>query len=250
MTHPQELAARLVQARRTHTLIDPGSLGAEKPTNADDAYLVQQLVLAELGGCAGFKIGAGSPTAVPQCAPLPATKVFGAAAGIRQSDYARIGLELEIAFSFAEDVDHTLSEQADEVIDAIDTMSVVVEIVDSRFESWPNVDPLLQLADLQNNGAFVIGDTRPYDRNFDFSMPHVSFYCANHSIFQGKAQHPAGDPRRLIAWLVARTLETGHSIPARTVLSTGSYTPLYMATGPGVVRGAIEGFGKIEFEIK
>ncbi|WP_206956431.1 fumarylacetoacetate hydrolase family protein [Trinickia acidisoli] len=250
MANTQELAARIVQARRTHTLIDPGSLASCKPANADEAYVVQQLVLDELGGCAGYKIGAPSPTAAPQCSPLPATKVFGAATGIRRSDYARIGLELEIAFSFAEDVDHRLSEQADDVIDAIDTMSVVAEIVDSRFDGWPKVDPLLQLADLQNNGALVIGDTRPYDRNFDFSAPRLSFYCDNHEIFRGTARHSAGDPRRLIAWLVARTLETGHSIPARTVLTTGSYTPFYIATGPGVVRGTIEEFGKIEFEIK
>ena len=250
MTHPQDLAAKLLQARRTHTLLDPASLTSCTPANADEAYLVQQLVLDELGGCAGYKIGAKSPTAEPQCSPLPATKVFGAATGIRRGDYAFIGLELEIAFSFSEDVDHRLSERPDEVIDAIDAMSVVVEVVDSRFENWRKADPLLQLADLQNNGALVIGDTRPYDRNFDFSTPTVSFFYGDQPIFQGAARHPAGDPRRLIAWLVARTLETGHSIPARTVLTTGSYTPFYLATGPGIVRGTIEGFGKIEFEIK
>lgn len=250
MSNTQELATRLLEARRSHTLIDAGSVRSCVPANADEAYVVQQLVLDQLGGCAGYKIGAGSPTVAPQCAPLPATRVFGAATGIRTEDYARIGLELEIAFSFAEDVDHRLAEQADEVIDAIDTMSVVAEVVDSRFDSWPKVDPLLQLADLQNNGALVIGDSVPYDRSFDFSAPHVSFYCGNHEIFQGKARHPAGDPRRLIAWLVARTLETGHSIPARTVLTTGSYTPLYIATGPGTVHGTIEGLGKIEFEIR
>lgn len=250
MARTQELASRLLQARRTHTLIDPESLGSCKPESVDEALLVQQLVLDELGGCAGYKIGAGSPTAVPQFAPLPATRVFGAATGLRRGDYAQLGLELEIAFSFASDVDRSSAEQAEEVIDAIDTMSVVVEVVDSRFESWPNVDPLLQLADLQNNGALVIGDTRPYDRNFDFSAPRLDFYWDNHEIFRGRAKHPAGDPRRLVAWLVARTLETGHSIPARTMLTTGSYTPFYIASGPGIVRGTVEGFGKIEFEIK
>lgn len=249
MAQTQELAARLLQARRTHTLIDPASLSACKPENADEAYVVQQLVLDELGGCAGYKIGAGTPAAVPQCAPLPATRVFGAATGIRRGDYARIGLELEIAFSFAEDVDYRLAERPDDVIDAIDAMSVVVEVVDSRFDGWPNVDPLLQLADLQNNGALVIGDTQPYDRNFNFSVPRISFFCGDHEIFQGVARHPAGDPRRLIAWLVARTLETGHSIPARTVLTTGSYTPLYIAAEPGVVRGTIDGLGTVRFEI-
>ena len=132
MAQTQELAARLLQARRTHTLIDPASLSACKPENADEAYVVQQLVLDELGGCAGYKIGAGTPTAVPQCAPLPATRVFGAATGIRRGDYARIGLELEIAFSFAEDVDYRLAERPDDVIDAIDAMSVVGEGGESR----------------------------------------------------------------------------------------------------------------------
>lgn len=249
MAQMQELAARLLQARRTHTLIDPASVAQYQPANMDEAYLAQRLELDELGGCAGYKIGAGTPTATPSCSPLPATRVFGAATGVHRADYAQIGLELEIAFSFAHDVDHALSDEPEGVIEAIDTMSVVVEVVDSRFEGWPKVDPLLQLADLQNNGALVIGDTRPYDRNFNFSAPQVSFYHGDHEIFRGAAQHPAGDPRRLIAWLVARTLETGHSIPARTVLTTGSYTPFYVAATPGVVRGTIEGFGTVEFKI-
>ncbi|TAM53153.1 MAG: hypothetical protein EPN57_10460 [Paraburkholderia sp.] len=250
MARTQELASRLLQARRTHTLVDPESLASCIPQSADEALVVQQLVLDELGGCAGYKIGAGSPTAVPQFAPLPATRVFGAATGLRRGDYARLGLELEIAFSFASDVDRSLAERPEAVIDAIDTMSVVVEAVDSRFEGWPNVDPLLQLADLQNNGALVIGDTRPYDCHFDFSAPQLGFYWNDHEIFQGAAKHSAGDPRRLVAWLVAHMLETGQSIPARTMLTTGSYTPFYIASGPGIVRGTVEGFGKIEFEVK
>ena len=249
MTPTQALAVRLVEARRTHRLIGGESIDDLKPANTDEAYLVQQLVLAELGSCAGYKIGAPTPTAEPQCAPLPATKVFGAATGVRLADYGRVGLELEIAFSFASDIDYTFAEQLEDALDAIDTMSVVAEIVDSRFKAWPNVDPLLQLADFQNNGALVIGDTRPYDRNFDFTAPQVSFYCGDHEIYRGRARHPAGDPRRLVAWLVARTLQTGHSIPARKMMTMGSYTPLYMTTEPAVVRGAIEGLGRIEFRI-
>jgi 2-keto-4-pentenoate hydratase len=249
MTPTQALAARLIEAHRTRDLIGDAQAHRLKPANADGAYLVQQLVLAELGGCAGYKIGAGSPAAEPRCAPLPATKVLGAAAGIRRANYAHVGLELEIAFSFDEDIDQTFAERAEDALDAIDTMSVVVEIIDSRFEAWPEVDPLLQLADQQNNGALVIGDTRPYARDFDFAAPHVSFYCAEAEIYSGRARHPAGDPRRLVAWLVARTLETGHSITARTILTTGSYTPLYMATAPALVRGVIDGLGSIEFRI-
>ncbi len=249
MTPTQGLAVRLIEAHRAKQSISDPELEALKPASVDEAYVVQQIVLAQLGGAGGYKIGAGSPDAEPQCSPIPAKKVVGAAAGIRRDDFTRVGLELEIAFSFAEEIDHTFGERAEDALDAIDTMSVVVEIVDSRFEAWPSVDPLFQLADLQNNGALVIGDTRPYDRHFDFTAPQVTFHYGEHKIFSGPARHPAGDPRRLVAWLIARTLQTGHSIPARTILTTGSYTPLYLAKEPGRVRGTIEGFGGIEFQI-
>jgi 2-keto-4-pentenoate hydratase len=249
MSSTQALAARLVEAHRMRRLIGRESVSELIPSNADEAYLVQQLVLAELGSCAGYKIGAPAPAAEPQCAPLPATKIFGSATGVRLADYSRVGLELEIAFSFANDIDYKFAERPENALDAIDTMSVVVEVVDSRFKDWPNVDPLLQLADFQNNGALVIGDTRPYDRHFDFTAPQVSFYCGDREIFRGRARHPAGDSRRLVEWLVARTLQTGHPIPARKVLTTGSYTPLFMATEPARIRGAIEGLGGIEFRI-
>ncbi|MGF6600489.1 2-keto-4-pentenoate hydratase [Paraburkholderia sp. GAS448] len=248
MTSMESLAARLIEARHTHTLID--SLPEElKPVSAADAYLVQRLTIAGLGGGAGYKIGAKSPTDEPQCAPLPASKVFGAANGVQRADYARTGLELEIAFSFATDIDRTFAERTGDILDAIDTMSVVVEVVDSRFKAWPQVDKLAQLADLQNNGALVTGDTVRYDRRFDFVAPEVRFYCGEQEIFSGRASNPAGDPRRLIVWLVGRALQAGQTIPARSMLTTGSYTGMYFPEGPDRVRGSIEGIGSIEFDL-
>lgn len=249
MASMQALAARLVQARRTHTVID--SLTEELyPANTADAYLAQQLTIAELGGSAGYKIGAKTPEDEPQSAPLPAARVFGAKTGVSRADYARIGLELEIAFSFATDIDNTFAERTDDVLDAIDSMSVVVEVVDSRFKAWPQIDPLAQLADLQNNGALVVGETKRYDRRFDFVAPRVSFHCGTREIFSGQASNPAGDPRRLIVWFVTRSLQNVQIIPARTLLTTGSYTGFYVAEGPDIVRGTIEGLGHVEFEIR
>jgi 2-keto-4-pentenoate hydratase len=248
MVSMQALAARLIEARRTHTLIDALD-DSLKPLSAADAYLAQQLTITGLGGSAGYKIGAKSPTDEPQYAPLPASKVFGATTGVRRADYALIGLELEIAFSFATDIDNAFADRTDDILDAIDTMSVVVEVVDSRFKAWPRVDKLVQLADLQNNGALVIGDTVRYDRRFDFVAPQVSFRCGAQEIFSGRASNTAGDPRRLVVWLVTRALQTGQTIPARTLLTTGSYTGMYFSEAPGTVRGTIEGLGSVEFEI-
>ena len=187
MTPTQTLAAQLIAAHRTHRLIDAGSIAALTPADAEEAYVVQQSVLAELGGCAGYKIGAASPTAEPSYAPLPARRVFGAAKGVRLADYTRLGLELEIAFSFAEDIDRTFAERAEDTLDAIDTMSVVVEVVDSRYEGWPKIDPLLQLADLQNNGALVIGESRPTTR-ISISLRRRSRFAAGSTRFSAVAR--------------------------------------------------------------
>jgi len=248
MTSMESLAARFIEARRTHTLIDTLH-EALKPAGQAEAYVAQQLTIAAHGGGAGYKIGAKTPTDEPQCAPLPASKVFGAATGVRRADYARTGLELEIAFSFATDINASFAERTEDILDAIDAMTVVVEIVDSRFKAWPQVDKLAQLADLQNNGALVVGDTVRYDRNFDFVAPQARFYCGEQEIFSGAASNPAGDPRRLIVWLVNRTLQSGQTIPAHALLTTGSYTGIYFAEGADRVRGSIAGIGNIEFDL-
>jgi len=128
-------------------------------------------------------------------------------------------------------------------------MMAVVEIVDSRYTHWPQVDKLAQLADLQNNGALLVGDAAPYDPDFDFISPSMSFACGPQVIFSGSAGNPAGDPRRLLIWWVRKWLAAGQVITPSSVVTTGSYTGIYWAPGPDEVIGEIEGVGRVAFHL-
>ena len=83
MTGPEELriidaANALLNARRTCQPITdlPANL---QPQSLDEAYAIQDRMIAALGDIGGWKIGAPSPEATPMFAPMP--RAWMAAAG-------------------------------------------------------------------------------------------------------------------------------------------------------------------------
>jgi len=124
-----------------------------------------------------------------------------------------------------------------------------VEIVDSRFKNPAEQDKLTQLADLQNNGALIVGTGVPYDPGFDFMAPVMSFSCGPQQIIAGRGRNPAGDPRRLLVWLVRQRLAEGRTIAAGAVLTTGSYSGIYYASESAEVIGEIAGIGRVSLSL-
>jgi 2-keto-4-pentenoate hydratase len=241
----QRLANRLLDARREKTTLAVGA-DLPEPADVDSAHAAQWLTIDALGGAAGFKLGARTPEAEPQYAPLPASKVFADGATLVFGDFARVGLELEIGFRFKETLDAAAAQLSDAAIVArIDTMHVTIEIVDSRYAGFPETPKLLQLADLQNNGALVVGEGLPYRPDFDYLAPRATFRCGDLELFSGPAHNPCGDPRRLVPWAVRAVLRHGRSIGAGDILTAGSYTGCRFVDTPGRVEGEIEGLGAL-----
>lgn len=245
----QRLASVLLDARRAGMTLDSAP-EALLPTDKDEAYAAQQATIAALGGAGGYKIGAGTPDAVPQFAPLPANKVFENGATLAFGDFSRVGLELEIAFRFGADVDASFASLDDAAILArIATVHVTSEVVDSRFADFPKTPKLAQLADLQNNGALVVGEGVPYRDDLAYLTPTAQFRYAGKEIFTGSARNPCGDPRRLVVWLVRDLLARGRTIGAGHILTAGSYTGCAFVDGPGEVVGSIEGIGSVGYTL-
>jgi len=121
--------------------------------------------------------------------------------------------------------------------------------VTSRFSGWPHVDKLWQLADLQNHGALIVGEAVPYDGKFPFLAPAASFTIDGAPLFEGAPANPAGDPRRLLGWLVNHGVSRGLTFEPGTVLTCGSYTGMAFPEKNGVVRGAIDGLPPVQFTL-
>ena len=248
-----ELAAQLVAARTANGA--DGALDALapalRPASADEAYDVQHASLRALGAAiAGWKVGAKSVDGPAQGAPLPSAGVFRKPATLPRAAFAKPGLELEIAFTLGRRFDaHSGPYDDAAVTDAIASVHAAIEVVASRFRAWPDVDRLWQLADLQNHGALIVGDGVRYDAAYPFASPQLRFTFDGASAFDGVPANPAGDPRRLLAWVVNHSVARGVAVEAGTVITAGTYTGLYAPSSPGVARGQIDGMPPVQLTL-
>jgi len=248
--HSAALAQLILNARAQHVTLDtlPEDL---QPANQDEAYAVQFATLDLMQeAAAGWKVGAKSPDGPAQGSPLPASCVHRSGAQLARREFGKAGLELEIAFSLGrrfEPAAEPYTEQ--QVLDAIESVHAAVEIVSSRYSAWPNVDKLWQLADLQNHGALIVGDGVPYDGRFPFEVPSLRFTFDGKPVFDSKPSNPAGDPRRLLVWLINHGSSRGVTFEPGTVLTTGSYTGMFFPETAGAVHGAIEGLPPVQLTL-
>ncbi len=215
----------------------------------DEAYAVQDATLQAMDTTAGgWKIGLQLPAGLIQGAPLPATAVHRSGATLARGAFIKPGLELEIAFVLGRSFDARTGPYADDVVlQAIDTVHAAIEVTATRFRDWPNVPKLWQLADLQNNGALIVGEGTAYDSAYPFVAPAISFTFDGASISERTPPaNPAGDPRRLLSWAVNHCVSRGLTLSKGTVLTCGSYTGIHFPTGTGVAKGIIEGLAPVQ----
>ncbi|MBW8836806.1 MAG: hydratase [Burkholderia sp.] len=250
---PHDLAHRLVEARRQHRPID-GLPSEQFPPDAATAYAIQQAVIAGLGDSTGaWKIGAKAPGGSTSGAPIPASLVRSSPARVEHAGFFRVLVELEIAFRFTEVIEpRSRAYTRDEVLALVGVVLPAIEIVDSRFAEWPNIAPLAQLADAQNNGALVTGHPVPYAglaRGFDFVSPELELSFDGESLVPDATGNPAGDPRELLVWFVNHCAAMGITIEPEWTLTTGSYVGAHKVGKPGIVRGHIDGLGEVEIEL-
>jgi len=244
------LAELIVDAQRRHQPIqelNPKQL----PIDAAAAYAVQQDILRLQGAkTGGWKIGSKSHTGPIQGSPLPVDCLRPVGSELERGAYFPPGLELEIAFRFNRSFSPRTDAYSDEEVrQGIGSMAATIEVVSSRFAAFPKVEPLAQLADLLNHGALIVGEFIDYRDDFDFLTPSLTFTYAGQNIVPGSAANPAGDPRRLLAWLVNHHTLQGKTLTADTVITTGSYTGMHFAQGTGLVSGKIEGLPAVSFSL-
>lgn len=244
------LAQRLARARAQHDAVGaPPS--AIMPSDAEAAYAVQHEILALSGvSVAGWKVGAKSADGPIQGAPLPNDGVRRSPAVFRRGDFGVLGLELEIAFYFSHEFAPRERRYTDvEVWAGVRSVAATIEIVSSRFADWPKVDKLAQLADLQNHGALVVGEAVTYREDYPFLRPTLSFTFGGKDIVKGLPANPAGDPRRLLPWLVNHWVGRGLTVSPGMVATGGSYTGIFFPGGPGEAVGRIAGLPEVRLTI-
>ncbi len=156
--------------------------------------------------------------------------------------------ELEFAFRLG----RTLAPQGqdyslDEVLDAVSSLHLAIEIPDSRYEVFERAGAPQLIADNACANYFVVGPATTADwRAIDLAAHEVAGFVGDGPSQPGIGSNVLGDPRIALQWLVNELSRHGIPLEAGQTVSTGTCVkPMAIAPGDRV-RGDFGVLGSIE----
>ena len=160
-------------------------------------------------------------------------------------------METEIALRLGRDVtpEQAVLLRHEDVDGFVDAMTVSIEIVDSRWREGQAAPALLKLADLQSHGALVLGDWVPYRSGHDWSAQRCETRIGNAAPIDRTGAHPLGEPAWLLPIWLQHLTRDGVTVPAGTVVTTGSWIGIAPAAPGQRVHAEFAGIGRVELTV-
>jgi 2-keto-4-pentenoate hydratase len=241
------LAEGLANARQTGAaLLNTPQV---RPTSDADAYRIQDAVMARLGVRAGgWKVGAASPSALPNCAPIFADAIVPAASAVRGQ--TSTGVELEIAFTLTNGfAAGPTAPTRDQVEADIASAQIVLETCASRLTDGMQAPEHLRLADFGTNLGLVLGPKLPNWRDYNPKTLVATVEANAAVIAETNGGHTHPDLVGLLTWLVQHCVSQRGGIAAGSVVTTGSWMGIRWVETPVTIVGSLGGLGRIETRI-
>jgi 2-keto-4-pentenoate hydratase len=242
-------AQAIIDARKRHVQVAMDAVASEAA-----AYAIQDAVAASWKA-SGDRIGAwkaGAPDAktTPSASPIAASTVLRSPASLPASRFHMIGVEAEVAYRLARDLPARDRPYAqDEVLAAVESMHVAIEVCDTRLADWMSADAFTKLADNQLNAALVIGDPVEDWRHVDYAVQRCQLVVDGKVEKDTTGSHALVNPLPLLPWIVAHCMSRGAPLGAGDVVTTGSWNGMVFVE-PGahvVVRFPGIGEARVEF---
>lgn len=238
----ESTATSLTGHFRQGTKVAPATPG---PESRADAYRVQDLTIAALGGACGWKVGRAKTDPEPYCAPIPSSRRLESG-----SAYARPGgvalVEAELAFRLGRDVPASATlDSSEDYAALIDAVVPALEILETRLEAPAAQDALWKLADLQMNGGVVLGEPIPYTGQ---DLGEVRLSVGGQEA--APVAHPFGAPFELFCWTVGHVVRERGGLRRGDVIITGSYCGIVEVGAPQRFVAAFEGFGAVSLDVR
>lgn len=247
-TRKIEAAAQLLLAARNHAITLARLPDEYIPLDQQEAYAIQDAVAAALGPVGGWKVGAGSLTASPTCAPMPAQHIF--AAPYHFFDLLMTGsrgVEVEIALRMKHDLPPRATPyECAEVVAAVATVHPAIELVSSRYTDYPAANPLAGLADALSNCAFIYGPGRSDLGQIDQSVQHAELFFNGMEVASTVGGNPAVDIWPLVTWLANHLGRRCGGLKAGQFVTTGSCTGLLFADRGSSVNASLRDLGAVD----
>lgn len=242
-------AARLLGAYSPGRLVPvPNDLAL---ADESEAYAIQARVAASLGTPCGWKLGGIVRGEAPRYSRLFSELCRPSPARFSHDEFHRVYLEPELAVVLAEPIPARDAPYGlEEVVACIASLHAAIELVDSRFETWPEVPPLWQLADGLSHGAFVLGSgTSPSGLG---RMRDAAYRLCldDEEVLAGEGGHPGGDPAELLVSMInARIRASGQGFAAGEVITTGTFAGVIPMLPGQRASLRFMGIGEVDLEL-
>ena len=249
------------QAGQTFTAL-PG------PWNIDTipaAYAVQKeylKLLAEAqGAVAGYKLAYTTATMQqragwhePCAGALMSTTIYPSPAVLPGSAYQRLGMECEVAVRLGADLPAAGAPYTREsVAAAVEAVMAAFEVIDMRLPSEGMDGPartLTSVATNISNAGAILGPPVTDWRDLDLAAAKGRASINGEEVGAGYGSDVMGHPFEPLAWLANKLAGEGESLPAGTVVITGSIVPpKFLETGDRAVV-SVEGLGEATLSVE
>lgn len=233
----------LLEARRNGLQVAPPFALPDRSA----VYAIQDGVAQATGPVAGWKVGARTPTAEPNPAPLLAGALVPSPAKFDGKAMHMIGVEVEISFHIAADIAaRSAPVGCDEALAAVGDAFVGMEVVDTRLADFQQVDPEWLLADNQMNHALVVGQSIKDWKGLGWANLQVRLAIDGKVIVDQKGGLGSVDPVRPLAWMIDHAVRQRGGVRKGQAITTGSWTGLRYFPPGTRARGEFIGLGSVE----
>jgi 2-keto-4-pentenoate hydratase len=253
MSPDDEIAQALLNAYRGGPAADDARM-QERVTSVPQAYAIQERLVAMLGNAPGvpryWKSGAPSRSDPIRHAALPDGGVRASGAGIDGLHLRNRWIEAEVALRLGQAVTPQMAQavQPQDVASLVDGMCVSIELVDTRWASGRAAPPLLKVADLLVHGGLVLGSFVPFaPLAWDEQECRVRIGDADARSFRGSLG--VRDPIWVLPEWLRHVTRQGATVPAGTVVSTGTWCGLLEAQPGDAVVAEFPGIGHARVQL-
>ncbi|QQR38299.1 2-keto-4-pentenoate hydratase [Devosia rhizoryzae] len=223
-----KLTKLLLAHRKAGTTVD--ALPAELvPADLKSAYAIQDETIVALGKVGAWKVAPFPETGEPACSPLLASAIHPDGVRLRHSDLPGLAIEVEVAVKLSRDLRGTASE--DEVRAAIGSVHPALELLSSRFADRRSVPQLAAFADLQSNGAIVLGAPVSFATLPEFGNQAMTLSLDGRHGASTESGPTTSNMLSALTWLVR------HSAARNTPLTAGMVVITGARLGPVVFQG-------------
>jgi 2-keto-4-pentenoate hydratase len=228
------IAEKLIAARASKQALTPADCSEFAISSRNEAYAIQAEVWQRQQGRrrpSAWKIGNSSDEPAPVRAAMP--DVIENGESISAANFRLLGVEAEIAVRFARDLpprEQTWSR--DEVLAAIGSAHLAVEIVDTALQDYVAAGPFWRLADNMLHGSFVLGEALTDWQNLSWHALSMQSFIDGICCAEATGGHPHVDPFALLPWWANEGSRDWGGVQAGDIVTTGTWNGMHFAYAP------------------